>query len=73
MSALKQVRFLKKVMTGIFIFLVIFIQEILILSLLDKTVPDALIVSVFGFCGLEAGIGGWVKHLESKTGGKNDV
>lgn len=64
-------KFSKKVLIGMFIFLILFVIANLIIFLIKGSVPDALIMSVFGMCGIEGGILGWIKTLDKK-GEKNE-
>ena len=72
MGVKEKTRYLKKVMLGVFIFLIIFTQQIIFLSMTDHQIPDSLIVAVFGFAGVEAGAGAWLKYIEESCKKKGE-
>lgn len=60
------------------IFIVTFTITCLWLFYLDKQVSDALIMGVFGLCGSECGVLGWIKviktkHIKESEDKENDV
>lgn len=59
-------RFLKKVFLSIGIVLLLHVIACWIFVMLGREQPDTLTVSLFGFAGMEAGVGGWLKYLEAK-------
>jgi hypothetical protein len=59
-------RYLKKVFISIGVVLLLHVIACWVLALLDKQQPDTLTISLFGFAGMEAGIGGWIKYLDTK-------
>lgn len=64
-------KFSKKVLIGMFAFLILFVIANLIIFIVKGSVSDTLILSVFGMCGIEGGILGWIKTLDEK-GKKNE-
>lgn len=70
-SKKKKGRFMKGVIITIMLFLFLFTLTCLYITYCTSTEPSTLIVSVFGFCGLECGILGTIK--KSKDGGNNGI
>lgn len=56
------------------VFLLIFTAVCLILFSVTGNEPSTLITAVFGLCGCECGIMGWIKNVKTKnnTEGKSD-
>lgn len=61
-----------KIVNGILIFLVLFTITILYLVAHDHAEPSTLIMSVFGFCGVEGGLMAWIKNTKTKKGVKKN-
>lgn len=70
-SKRKKGRFMKGIIITVMLFLFLFTLTCLYITYKTSTEPSTLIVSVFGFCGLECGILGMIK--KSKDGGNNGV
>jgi hypothetical protein len=47
-------------------FVTLFIIANIVIGFFSITLPDSLIVGVFGFFGLEMGVTGWIKSVEEK-------
>ena len=58
--------FMKKVLTGMFIFLVLFVIACLLIQYTTSTEPSTLITAVFAFCTVEGGLGAWIKITKEK-------
>ncbi len=69
---MKKTKFSKKLLVCMFLFLLLFIIAVLFLFYKTSAEPSTLIMSVFGFCGLEGGILGWIKTIESKNNKSED-
>jgi hypothetical protein len=68
-------QYMKRVITGMLIFLFIFSQEVIFIMWKTGSEPSTLIASIFGFCGVEGGLMAWIKKLKikrSKEGELND-
>lgn len=60
-------RFMKLELVGIFTFLFVFVVSVMVIFVVTSGMePSTLIISVFGFCGLEGGILGWIKTTKEK-------
>lgn len=70
-SKKKKGRFMKGIIITVMLFLFLFTLTCLYITYKTSTEPSTLIVSVFGFCGLECGILGMIK--KSKDGGNNGI
>ena len=64
---MKNVKFSKKVLVSIFIFLLLFVITMCILFYKTGNEPATLISCVFAFCGIEGGVLGWIKISEVKN------
>lgn len=58
--------FMKKILIGMFIFLLVFTAAMVILFCLTGSTPDTLIVAVFGACAGEYSICGLIKKAKEK-------
>ncbi len=58
---------MSKIVNGMLIFLALFTIAVLYLVFKDHTEPSALIMSVFGFCGVEGGLMAWIKNAKRKA------
>lgn len=67
----KKGRFMKSIIIAVMLFLFSFTLTCLYITYKTSTEPSTLIMSVFGFCGLECGILGTIK--KSKDGGNNGI
>ncbi len=65
---MKNIKFSKKLIVCIFIFLLLFVIAMCFLFYKTGSEPVTLISCVFAFCGLEGGILGWIKINESNEG-----
>lgn len=65
-------RFLKKLLVSIYLFLAIFSVVCLVLWIIRGDEPETLIMAVFGAAGVESVIGGMMKIIESKSESKDD-
>lgn len=65
-------RFLKKLLLGLYIFLAAFAVICLVLWVIRGDEPDTLIMAVFGAAGVESVISGIMKIRESKEEKKTD-
>lgn len=65
-------RFLKKMLVSIYLFLAIFAVVCLVLWIIYGDEPETLIMAVFGAAGIESVIGGMMKIIESKSESKDD-
>jgi heme A synthase len=71
---MKSGNFMKRVLTGMFIFLILFTIACLFVQYKTSTEPSTLITSVFLFCSVEGGLGAWIKVTkEKKTKKKKEV
>jgi hypothetical protein len=66
------VRFQKKILIGVFSFLILFVIANLIVFWHVGNEPGILIGSVFAICGFECGILGWLKKDERKIKNGDD-
>lgn len=62
--------FSKKVVKGMFVFLVLFVVAVLVVFWHTSAEPSALVASVFAFCSIEGGILGLIKVTKEKKGGE---
>lgn len=69
---MKKVKFSKKLIVLICIFLLIFISIMAYLFYKTGNEPATLITCVFAFCGIEGGILGWIKTSEEKLKSKKE-
>lgn len=60
-------KFSKKVITSMLVFLVLFTIAVLFISFKTGSEPSSLVVSVFGFCGIEGGCLALIKSAEAKA------
>ncbi len=63
-------RFSKKVMTCMLVFLVIFTAVVLYISYKTQSEPSTLVASVFAFCGVEGGCLALIKSVETSAENK---
>lgn len=61
----------KKVITGMLIFLFLFVCVMVCLGFIYQYEQETLIKYVFGFCGLEGGYLAWIKTTDTKKGDKD--
>lgn len=54
------------ILIGLAVFLLIFIVVMLILYYLTGGIPDTLCTCVFGICGGECGVMGWIRTTKDK-------
>ncbi len=59
-------RFLKKLLIGVYVYLAIFSAASLIIFAVCQTEPTALITCVFGVAGIESMLGAIIKASEAK-------
>ncbi len=69
---MKKIKFSKKLLVCMFLFLLLFVIAMCILFYKTGNEPGTLISCVFAFCGLEGGVLGWIKTNESKNNSKED-
>lgn len=62
----KEGRYMKRVLAGMFIFLILFTIACLVITYQTQTEPSTLIVSVFAFCGAEGGMAAWIRNTKEK-------
>lgn len=67
----RKIKTTKIVLIILAIFIVAFTCTCLWMFYHDKQVPDSLITCVFGLCGTECGVMGWIKSMKTKY--VNDV
>ncbi len=65
-------RFLKKLLLGVYIFLALFSVVTLILFLVTGNEPSTLVASVFGVAGVESMLGAIIKTKENKNDTDNN-
>ena len=65
-------KFSNKIIVFIMVFLLLFIASCLIIIAKTGVEPSTLILSVFGFCGFECGIMGWIKTTKTKSNDDSD-
>ena len=58
--------FMKKILIGMFVFLLVFTAAMVLLFCLTGSTPDTLIVAVFGACAGEYSICGLIKNAKEK-------
>lgn len=63
---------MSKIVNWLLIFLTLFTIAILYLVAHDHAEPSTLIMSVFGFCGVEGGLMAWIKTTKTKKGVKKN-
>ncbi len=66
MQKRKMMKTMDKILIFIGVFLLIFTSVMIFIYYKTGGVPDTLIVSIFGICGGEAGIMGWIKTTKDK-------
>jgi hypothetical protein len=66
------VKFSKTVLSLLFIFLFLFTVTCLVITGVTGTEPASLIMAVFGFCGVECGVLGWIKNTDTKNAKNNN-
>ncbi len=66
MSRKKTKKTMDKILVFIAIFLLIFVAVMIYIFITTGAVPDTLINAVFGLCGGEVGIMGWIKTTKDK-------
>lgn len=54
------------ILIGLAVFLLIFIVVMLVLYYLTGGIPDTLCTCVFGICGGECGVMGWIRTTKDK-------
>ncbi len=65
-------RFSKKLLIAMFLFLLLFIIAILVIFYKTNSEPSTLISCVFGFCGIEGGALAWIKTIKEKRKDNED-
>lgn len=60
-------RFSKKILTSMFIFLAVFVLAVLFINYKTGSEPSTLVASVFAFCGVEGGCLALIKSVEATT------
>ena len=63
---MKRNKFLDKVLIVIALFLLVFIITMIVIFCIKDSVPDTLIISVFGACTGEVSVCGWIKTIKEK-------
>lgn len=67
-------RFMKLQLIGMFTFLFVFTIAILVIFVITGGMePTSLVIAVFGICGVEGGILGWIKNNKIKSSRKDEV
>jgi hypothetical protein len=64
----KSGKYSKWILACMLIFLIIFVQECLYITLKTGTEPATIAALVFGFCGVEGGLMAWIKTVKVKGG-----
>ncbi len=59
-------KFTKIVLTGMFIYLILFTCACLYITYETGSEPETLIMCVFTFCGVEGGLSAWIKTTKVK-------
>jgi len=62
----KKSRFIKIVLTIMFLYLLLFTCACLYITYKTGTEPKTLILCVFAFCGVEGGLSAWIKTTKEK-------
>lgn len=62
----KNGKYLKVILVGMFIYLILFTIACLYITYKTSTEPKVLITSVFAFCGVEGGLSAWIKTTKEK-------
>ncbi len=62
----KQSRYIKKILTFMFIYLILFTAACLYITYETGIEPRTLILCVFAFCGVEGGLSAWIKTTKVK-------
>lgn len=73
MKSLKKGRYIKLVLTGMFIYLILFTCACLYITYKTSTEPKTLILCVFAFCGVEGGLSAWIKTTKVKKKGSDKL
>ena len=68
-----QSRYIKKVLTFMFIYLILFTSVCLFITFKTGNEPSTLILCVFAFCGVEGGLSAWIKTTKVKKSDKPAV
>ena len=69
---MKKGKFMKRVLTFMFAFLILFVITILIMGFTVQYEPSTLIGAVFAFCSVEGGAAAWIKVIKEKKKGKGE-
>lgn len=64
---MKKTKTMDRILIILAIFLLVFIAIMLILYYLTGGIPDTLCTCVFGVCGGECGVMGWIRTTKDKT------
>lgn len=64
---MKKAKTMDRILIILAIFLLVFIVIMLILYYLTGGIPDTLCTCVFGVCGGECGVMGWIRTTKDKT------
>lgn len=66
-GSMKKWKTMDIILVGLAIFLLIFVVIMLILYYLTGGIPDTLCTCVFGICGGECGVMGWIRTTKDKA------
>lgn len=65
-------KYIKKILAGMFIYLILFTIACLYITYKTGGEPKTLIMSVFAFCGIEGGLSAWIKTTKEKKNGNEN-
>jgi hypothetical protein len=66
MKRKKRGKFLKMVLIGMFVYLILFTCVCLYITYKTGVEPNTLITCVFTFCGVEGGLSAWIRNTKEK-------
>ena len=66
-------RFLKKLLIGVYVYLALFSAATLVIFAVYQTEPTALVTCVFGVAGIESMLGAIIKSSEAKKQKREEV
>jgi hypothetical protein len=66
-------KFIKIILTGMFVYLLLFTCACLYITFKTGTEPQTLIMCVFAFCGVEGGLSAWIKTTKEKKKDNTDL
>lgn len=69
---MKNKKFLDRVLVIMALFLFAFTVAMIIIFCVKDSIPDTLIISVFGACTGEVSICGWIKTIKVRNDGENN-